>query len=168
MRTFHCLSNFGLQKQENAAQSWPMGLSGETTGSELLKSDGVKSRLQWLKNKVCLEQGSRQSKSGWELTKSGCDMRPPELFKKHMLLVFKLFILITRVFMHLCWAVWPNWLATSISISSFWLVDTYFWSYFSWLAKSGCQNHKLAGNTFPSFWSPGLECNRFTIYFYYL
>ena len=48
--------------------------------------------------------------------------------------------------------------ATTISCSSFWLVDTYFWSYCSWLAKSGCQNLKLAGNTFPplpSFWSPG-------------
>ena len=55
------------------------------------------------------------------------------------------------------WAFRPIWLATSISVSSFWLVDTYFWSYFSWLAKSGCQNHKLAGNMFPpfpSFWSP--------------
>ena len=54
----------------------------------------------------------------------------------------------------------PIWLAFSISCSSFWLVDTYFWSYFSWLAKSGCQNLKLARNTFPpfpSFWSPGAQ-----------
>ena len=29
-----------------------MGLSGETVGSDLLKSDSVKSRLWWLKNKV--------------------------------------------------------------------------------------------------------------------
>ena len=60
--------------------------------------------------------------------------------------------------MHLFWAFRPIWLAFSISGSSFWLVDTYFWSYFSWLAKSGCQNLKLAGNTFPpfpSFLSPG-------------
>ena len=29
-----------------------MGLSRETVGSDLLKSDSVKSRLWWLKNKV--------------------------------------------------------------------------------------------------------------------
>ena len=55
---------------------------------------------------------------------------------------------------------WPIWLAFYISSSSFWAEDTYFWSYFSWLAKSGCQNLKLAGNTFPpfpSFWSPGYK-----------
>ena len=60
--------------------------------------------------------------------------------------------------MHLVWSFRPIWLAIFISSSSFWLVDTFFWSYFSWLAKSGCQNIKLAGNTFPpflSFWSPG-------------
>ena len=37
-------------------------------------------------------------------------------------------------------------------------MDTYFRNYFNWLAKSGCQNHKFAGNTFspfPSFCSPG-------------
>ena len=71
--------------------------------------------------------------------------------------------------MHLFWAFRPIWLAISISGSSFWLVDIYFWSYFSWLAKSSCQNLKLAGNTFPpfpSFWSPAgnmvgnLEKNR--------
>ena len=38
--------------EEDVAQSCPMGLSGETVGSDLLKSDSVKSRLQWLKNKV--------------------------------------------------------------------------------------------------------------------
>ena len=30
------------QTEEDVAQSWPMGLSGETVGSELLKSDSVK------------------------------------------------------------------------------------------------------------------------------
>ena len=39
--------------EEDAAQSYPMGLSGETVGSDLLKSDSVKSRLLWLKYKVC-------------------------------------------------------------------------------------------------------------------
>ena len=29
-----------------------MGLSGETVGLDLLKSDSVKSRLRWLKNKL--------------------------------------------------------------------------------------------------------------------
>ena len=38
--------------EEDAPQSCPMGLSGETVGSDLHKSDRVKSRLQWLKNKV--------------------------------------------------------------------------------------------------------------------
>ena len=38
--------------KEDACQSCPMGLSGETAGSNLLKSDSVKSRLRWLKNKV--------------------------------------------------------------------------------------------------------------------
>ena len=58
--------------------------------------------------------------------------------------------------MHLFGGFRTIWLATSISVSSFWLADTYFWSYFSWLAKSGRQNLWLAGNTFPpfpSFWS---------------
>ena len=44
--------------KEDAAQSCPMGLSGETVGSVLLKSDSVKSRLQWLKTKselICTE-----------------------------------------------------------------------------------------------------------------
>ena len=41
------------QTEGDAAQSCPMGLSGETMGSDLLKSDSVKSRLRWLKNKVC-------------------------------------------------------------------------------------------------------------------
>ena len=79
---------------------------------------------------------------------------------KHIFVVFKLIIPITVVFMQLFWAFRPIWLAISISGSSFWLVDTYFWSYFSWLAKSGCQNLKLAGNTFPpfpSFWSPAVQ-----------
>ena len=61
------------------------------------------------------------------------------------------------VFMHFFKALRPILLTTLISISSFWLLDTYFWSYFNWLFKSGCQNLKLAGNTFPpfpSFWSP--------------
>ena len=78
--------------------------------------------------------------------------------QKHIFVSVKLFIPITVVFMRLFWAFRPIWLATSISGCSFWLVDTYFWSYFSWLAKSGCQNLKLAWNTFspfPSFWSPG-------------
>ena len=38
--------------KEDSAQSCPMGLSGETVGSDLLNSDSVKSRLRWLKNKV--------------------------------------------------------------------------------------------------------------------
>ena len=38
--------------EEDAAQSCPMVLSGETVGSDLLKSDSVRSRLWWLKNKV--------------------------------------------------------------------------------------------------------------------
>ena len=29
-----------------------------------------------------VQQGSRKSKIGWELTKSGCLVRSPELFKK--------------------------------------------------------------------------------------
>ena len=41
--------------KEDAAQSYPMGSSGETVGSDLLKSDSVKSRLWWLKNKVCVD-----------------------------------------------------------------------------------------------------------------
>ena len=77
--------------------------------------------------------------------------------KKHICVVFKLIIPITVVFMHLFWAFRPIWLAISISGISFWLLDTYFWSYFSWLAKIGCQNLKLAGNTFPPFWSPAPE-----------
>ena len=36
--------------KEDVAHSCPMGLSGGTVGSDLHKSDGVKSRLQWLKN----------------------------------------------------------------------------------------------------------------------
>ena len=58
--------------------------------------------------------------------------------------------------MHIFLAFRPIWLAISISGSSFWLVDTYFFIYFSKLPKSGCQNLKLAGITFPlfpSFWS---------------
>ena len=39
---------------------------------------------------------------------------------------------------------------------------------FSWLVKSGCQNSKLAGNTFPpfpSFWSPAKTlCSFITIF----
>ena len=42
------------KNEEDAAQSCPMGLSGETVGSDLLKFDSVHSRLRWLKNKVCL------------------------------------------------------------------------------------------------------------------
>ena len=64
------------------------------------------------------------------------------------------------------WAFRPIWLAISISSSSFWLLDTYFGSYFSWLAKSGCQNLKLAGNTFPpfpSFWSPS-QSTQYTVH----
>ena len=38
--------------EEDAAQSCSMGWSGETVGWDLLKSDIVKSRLRWLKNKV--------------------------------------------------------------------------------------------------------------------
>ena len=79
------------------------------------------------------KQGSRKSKIGWELTKSGCHVRSPELFKKK---------------------------------TYNWLVETYFLSYFSWLAKSGCQNQKLAGNTFPpfpSFWSPAYKLAIFNL-----
>ena len=42
---------------EDAAQSCSMGLSGETVGSDLHKSDSVKSRLWRLKKKVCHQQG---------------------------------------------------------------------------------------------------------------
>ena len=42
--------------EEDVAQSGPMGLSGETVGLDLLKSDSVKSRLWWLKNKVWYKQ----------------------------------------------------------------------------------------------------------------
>ena len=59
--------------------------------------------------------------------------------------------------MHVFWAFRPFWLETSISICSFWGVDTCFWINFSCLAKSGCLNLKLAGNIFspfPSFRSP--------------
>ena len=52
LRTFHCLSDLGFKTEEDAAQSCSMGLSGETVGLDLLKSDGVKSRFRWLKNKV--------------------------------------------------------------------------------------------------------------------
>ena len=47
-------------------------------------------------------QGSRKSKIGWELTKSGCHVRSPELFKnkKHIIVGFKQIIPITRVFVH--------------------------------------------------------------------
>ena len=51
--------------------------------------------------------------------------------KKHIFVVVKLIIPITVVFMHLFWAFRPIWLAISISGSSFWLVDTFFWGYFS-------------------------------------
>ena len=101
------------------------------------------------------KQGSRKSKIGWELTKNGCSRFIEK--KSHILVVFKIFIPISVVFMQFFWAFRPIWLAFSISGSSFWLVDTYFWSYFSWLDKSGCKNLKLAENTcppFPSFWSP--------------
>ena len=47
----------GFKIEEDAAQSCPIGLSGETVGVELLKSDSVKSRLRWLKNKVWNEDG---------------------------------------------------------------------------------------------------------------
>ena len=40
--------------KEDATQKCPMGLSGETVGSDLLKSYSVKSRLRWLENKVCV------------------------------------------------------------------------------------------------------------------
>ena len=40
---------------EDAAQSCPMGLYGDTGVSDLLKSDSLKSRLWWLKNKVCAD-----------------------------------------------------------------------------------------------------------------
>ena len=86
-----------------------------------------------------LLQGSRKSKVGWELTKSGWQVWSPEIFKRLIFVVFKLIIPITRVLMHLFGDYRPIWLATSISVSSFWLVDTYFWSYFSWLAKSAAK-----------------------------
>ena len=120
-------------------------------------------------------QGSRKSKIGWELTKNGCHVRSPGLSKSHIFVVFKLIIPITVVFIHLFGAFTPIWLAFSISGSSFWPVDTSFLSYFSWLAKSGCQHLKLARNTFPpfpSFWSPGAKdrclCLRRTLHKYRL
>ena len=103
-------------------------------------------------------QGSRISKICWELTKSGCHVQTPELSKKPYICSFKLINPITVVFTHLFWGFRTFWLATSISGSSFWLVETYFWRYFSCLAKSCCQNLLLAGNkftAFPSLWSPG-------------
>ena len=41
--------------EEDAAQSCPMGLSGEKVGLDLLKSDSVQSRLRRLKSKVCTD-----------------------------------------------------------------------------------------------------------------
>ena len=103
----------------------------------------------------CRARAPENLKLAGNWPKWGCHVRSPELFKKKTYISsFKLTIPITKVFMHLFWAFRQIWLATSIFASSFRPVDTYIWSYFSWLANSGCQNHKLAGNTFPSFWSP--------------
>ena len=48
--------------EEDLAQSCPMGLSGETLASDLLKSESVKSRLWWLKKKVWLFLGIEYQK----------------------------------------------------------------------------------------------------------
>ena len=42
--------------EEDAAKRWPMGLYGETVGLDLLKSDSVKSRRLWLRNKDWYKQ----------------------------------------------------------------------------------------------------------------
>ena len=88
--------------------------------------------------------------------------------KVYIFVVFKQIIPITMAFMHIFWALRPIWLAFFISSSSFLLVDTYFWIYFSWLDKSGCQNLKLAGNSFPqflSFWIPASHLQQFSAMF---
>ena len=48
----HCLSHFGLQKQNKMQPRVAPWTCGETLGSDLLKSASVKSRLRSLKNKV--------------------------------------------------------------------------------------------------------------------
>ena len=54
-RDFSLFVRFWISKtEEDAAQSCLMGLSGETVSLNLLKSDSVKLRLRWLKNKVCI------------------------------------------------------------------------------------------------------------------
>ena len=109
--------------------------------------------------KGILAQGSRKSKIGWELTKNGCHVRSPWLSKQPYICSFQTNYPYYHGFYASFLAFRPIWLAFSLPCSSFWLVDTYFWSHFSWLAKSGCKNLKLAGNMFPLFpplWSPVL------------
>ena len=67
-------------------------------------------------------QGSRKSKIGWELTKSGCHVRSPEFKNFHIFVVFKLIISNAIVFMNFWGAFRPIWLATFVPGSSFWLV----------------------------------------------
>ena len=82
-------------------------------------------------------QGSRKCIIGWELTKSGCHVQSQELPESHRFVVIKQIIPITVVFMHIFWGFRTIWLAICNPGSQFWLVDTYFWSYSSWLAKNG-------------------------------
>ena len=106
---------------------------------------------------TCMTRAPENLKLAGNLPKMAAMCGLQDYQKSHICVVFKLMIPITVVFMHLFWAFGPIWLSYSISGSSFWLVDTYLRSYFSWLAKSGCQNLKLAGNMFPlfpPFWSP--------------
>ena len=117
----------------------------------------LRSNTNLLNTNLLTKQGSIKSKIGWELTKNGCHVRSPGLSKA----IFVYFSnLLSPLLWFLCiffWVFRQIWLAISISDSSFLLLETYFWSYFSWLAQKWLPNLKLARNTFPpfpSFWSP--------------
>ena len=51
LKTFHCLSYFGLQNRKRCGPELLHGLFWKKVGSDLLKSDNVKSRLHWLRTK---------------------------------------------------------------------------------------------------------------------
>ena len=99
------------------------------------------------------KQGSTQSKIGWELTKSGCHMRSNIFHQKSYVYVdVKLFIPITLGF---C-----TFLGLSDKFGSQPLSMVANFGCFRWIAKNGCQNSKLAGNTIPRFpplWSPAYK-----------